>query len=79
MPERTRPIRDLEERKRLGLILKRLREDRGWTQKRFAQLLQVSVRTVGSWESGQNGYPAECWKRISTVLDVSVIQLTIET
>ena len=36
-----------------GTLLRRLRLERGWTQRQAAELLGVSAQAVSKWESGQ--------------------------
>lgn len=36
-----------------GKILKRLRQEKGWTQKDLAQIMQRAESTIGMWEQGR--------------------------
>lgn len=38
----------------LGKRIKRLREQRRWTQQQLADLLTVTTKTVGNWENGRH-------------------------
>lgn len=39
-----------------GQLIRKLRTERGWTQKELADALMISDRTVSKWERGR-GYP----------------------
>ena len=43
------------DQKKIGSFLKELRKEKNITQETFAEILQVSGRTVSRWETGQ--YP----------------------
>lgn len=40
--------------KKMGSFLKRLRKERGLTQEEFAEVMNVSNRTISRWETGNN-------------------------
>ena len=40
----------------MKLYIKELREEKGYTQKELADLMQVSFQTISKWETGAN-YP----------------------
>ncbi len=42
------------DQKRIGSFLKELRKEKGITQERVAEKLNVSARTVSRWETGRN-------------------------
>ncbi len=58
-----------------GTMIKRLRENRGITQRRLAEKLSVSDKAVSKWETGR-GYPdISLLTPLSAALGVSVIEL----
>lgn len=42
------------DQKKIGMLLKELRNEKGLTQEQFAELVSVSNRTVSRWENGNN-------------------------
>ena len=42
------------DQKKIGLFLKELRKEKGITQEAFAEMLNISGRTVSRWETGNN-------------------------
>ena len=40
--------------KKIGSFLKKLRKEKGITQEQFAEILNISGRTVSRWETGNN-------------------------
>lgn len=42
------------DQKKIGLLLKQLRNEKGLTQEQFAEIVNVSNRTVSRWENGNN-------------------------
>lgn len=42
------------ENETIGERIKRLREDRRWTQEKLAELLATSAKSVSNWENGHN-------------------------
>ena len=58
-----------------GAMIKRLRENRGITQQRLAEKLNVSGKAVSKWETGR-GYPdISLVEPLSAALGVSIIEL----
>ncbi len=58
-----------------GAIIKRLREEKGFTQSRFADILNVSDKTVSKWETAK-GYPdITLIEPIAKALGISVMEL----
>ena len=58
-----------------GTMIKRLRENRGITQRQLAETLNVSDKAVSKWETGR-GYPdISLLAPLSAALGVSVIEL----
>ena len=56
-------------------ILKRLREERGWTQRRLADELNVSEQTVRTWERGTRSPLLEHRTRLSDLFGRTPEQL----
>lgn len=57
-----------------GAIIKRLREEKGFTQSRFADILNVSDKTVSKWETAK-GYPdITLIEPIAKALGISVME-----
>ena len=42
------------DQKKIGALLKELRNEKGLTQEQFAEMVKVSNRTVSRWENGNN-------------------------
>lgn len=58
-----------------GTIIKKLRENRKLTQAEFAEILNISDKTVSKWETGR-GYPdITLIEPIAKALNISVIEL----
>lgn len=58
-----------------GNIIKKLREQRGYTQSKIAQILNVSDKTISKWETGK-GYPdITLIEPLAAALNVSVVEL----
>jgi len=58
-----------------GSTIKRLREDKGYTQKQLASLLSVSDKTISKWESGRGLPDISLIEPLSRALNVSVAEL----
>ena len=59
----------------LGARLRKYRESRGLTQKKFAQLIGVSNARVSNWEQGINRPDADILADICRVLEISPSEL----
>ena len=59
----------------LGARLRKYRENRGLTQKRFAELIGVSNGRVSNWEQGINRPDADILADICRILEVSPSEL----
>ena len=60
---------------KVGRLISQLRKDKGLTQQKLAQALNISNKTVSKWECGL-GYPdISLWTDLSTVLDVDMAQM----
>ena len=55
--------------------LKQLRHERGYSQQKLAQKLNVSRSTVAMWETGSSEPSLQMIQRIADVLSVSVAEL----
>ena len=53
--------------------IKKIRERRKYTQSYFAKMLNVSVRTVESWESGKRS-PSQSALRLLELIDKNIYQ-----
>lgn len=61
-----------ERKEVIAPLLIELRESRGLSQRRVAQLLQVSPQTLNGWEKGRNEPPVEHLVRLSYLYGVSM-------
>ena len=55
-----------------GTLLRRLRLERGWTQRQAAELLGVSAQAVSKWERGQGCPDVGMLPRLAKIFGVSV-------
>ncbi|HCX64686.1 MAG TPA: XRE family transcriptional regulator [Eubacteriaceae bacterium] len=58
-----------------GGIIRKLREERKITQARFAEMLNVSGKTVSKWETGRGYADITLIEPIANALGISVIEL----
>ena len=56
----------------MGLRIRDVRRERGWTQDRLATAVGVSRSAVAQWETGRAGQVTTNLTRIAAVLDVGV-------
>ena len=56
----------------LGQKLKKLRTDKGLTQKDLAEQLHVTFQTVSKWENDENEPDISTLKELAKLYDVSV-------
>ena len=56
----------------IGARIRKYRENRGLTQKKFAQLIGVSNGRVSNWEQGINRPDADILADICKILDVTL-------
>ena len=54
-----------------GLILKRLRKEKGWTQERLAAEAEISVQQLRALEKGQRNLGVDHLGRLSDAMGVS--------
>ena len=61
--------------KEIGAFLKQLRNEKGITQEKFAEILGVSGRTVSRWETGTNLPDLSILVQISEYYDVEIKEI----
>ena len=61
--------------KTIGSFLKELRKEKGITQEEFAEILNVSGRTVSRWETGSNMPDISLLCEISEFYEVSITEI----
>jgi transcriptional regulator with XRE-family HTH domain len=59
----------------VGVNIERLREARGLSKRRFAQLLGLSAQTVGNWESGTSTPSSGNLIQLAKFFGVSISEL----
>ena len=60
---------------KIGVFLKELRKAKGLTQEQFAEVLNVSSRTVSRWETGSNMPDISMLVEIAVFYDVSIPEI----
>ncbi|MBR5439098.1 MAG: helix-turn-helix transcriptional regulator [Clostridia bacterium] len=55
--------------------LKKLRVERGLSQKQLAEVLQTTLKTISHWETGYTEPSIDLILRISTYFDISTDEL----
>ncbi len=60
---------------KIGLFLKRLRKEKGLTQEQFAEIVNVSNRTVSRWENGNNMPDLDILIEISDFYEIELREL----
>ena len=63
------------DQKKIGKFLKGLRKEKGITQEEFAEMLNVSGRTVSRWETGTNMPDISLLVDIAEIFDVSIPEI----
>ena len=63
------------DQKKIGKFLKELRKEKGITQEEFAEMLNVSGRTVSRWETGTNMPDISLLVDIAEIFDVSISEI----
>ena len=63
------------DQKKIGKFLKELRKGKGITQEEFAEMLNVSGRTVSRWETGTNMPDISLLVDIAEIFDVSIPEI----
>jgi transcriptional regulator with XRE-family HTH domain len=54
----------------LGTRVRKLREDRGWTQEELAQAIAIEPATLSRYETAKKAFPLDVLRRIATRLRV---------
>ncbi len=70
-------MQDQEIRRAFGLRLKELRKQKGWTQKKLANLIDIRFAQLNKYECGMHIPPIEKLILLSTVLGVTLDYLVI--
>lgn len=63
------------DQEKIGLFIKQLREDKGWTQEELANKLFIVRETVSKWERGKRVPEIETLKQLAEVLNVSIEEI----
>ncbi len=63
------------EQEKIGAFLKELRKEKGITQEQFAEVLNVSGRTVSRWETGSNMPDISILVEIADYYDISIPEI----
>ncbi|MDE6015423.1 MAG: helix-turn-helix domain-containing protein [Acetatifactor sp.] len=61
--------------KKIGALLKELRNEKGLTQEQFAEVVHVSNRTVSRWENGNNMPDLDILIQISDYYEIDLREL----
>lgn len=62
-----------ESRKRVGAMLKQIREEYGWTIEQVATMADVKPVTIGKIEEGVFNVPLDILVRVAEVLDSELV------
>jgi len=57
--------------KRMGLLIKQAREEKGWTQQELADAMDVDVETVSKQEEGDDSLSVEMMVEYCLLLNIS--------
>ena len=63
------------DQKKIGALLKKLRNEKGLTQEQFAEMVNVSNRTVSRWENGNNLPDLDILIQISDYYEIDLREL----
>ena len=63
------------DQKKIGSLLKELRKEKGLTQEQFAEIVNVSNRTVSRWENGNNMPDLDILIQISDYYEIDLREL----
>jgi transcriptional regulator with XRE-family HTH domain len=63
------------DQKKIGALLKELRNEKGLTQEQFAEIVKVSNRTVSRWENGNNMPDLDILLEISDYYEIDLREL----
>jgi transcriptional regulator with XRE-family HTH domain len=62
----------------LGGRIRKLREDRGWTQEELAQAIAIEPATLSRYENAKKTFPLDVLRRIAGSLRVPLGQLIVD-
>ena len=65
----------LDIKKQIGARIKKLRQDRGYSQEKFAEKLGIAQRTLCGLEIGKNFFKADTLEKILETLDITLEDL----
>jgi transcriptional regulator with XRE-family HTH domain len=74
-PTRTPDDHQLQQRRDVGDRIRRLRQHRGLSQERLAELAGVDRRTIGRWELAQAPPTLDDLTALARALDVPILRL----
>ncbi len=60
---------------KVGILLLRLRKEKGMTQKQIADMMNISDKTISKWERGQGCPDVSLLKELSNIYDINIEQL----
>ncbi len=63
----------------LGGRVRKLREDRGWTQEELAQAIAIEPATLSRYENAKKAFPLDVLRRIATSLRVPLGHLILDS
>lgn len=63
------------EQEKIGAFLKKLREEKGWTQEELAEKLYIRRQSISKWEIGKTCPDSENFKMLSEIFNVSIDEL----
>lgn len=63
------------DQKKIGALFKKLRNEKGLTQEQFAEVVNVSNRTVSRWENGNNMPDLDVLIQISDYYEIDLREL----
>ena len=61
--------------KKIGLLLKQLRNENGMTQEQLGEKLGVSNKTISRWETGNYMPPVDCLNMLSDIYHISINEI----
>ena len=73
----------MDDYKRMGLLIKQAREEKGWTQQELADAMDVDVETVSKQEGGDDSLSVEMIVEYCLLLniscDIAIYEKDVET
>ena len=61
----------------LGKFLAKLRQEKGITQEKLAEILNIDKRKISRWETGSSMPEFDMLIKLSEILDISLYELSI--